>query len=102
MLLDPTTDEKATHLAQVANETKTQALTLLVRTPREYEQVSEFRKNVKAKFNEIDGYRVYLKEPHLVGAKRVDDFFRAPLQALKDAEDAAKTRLLGYEKEQKR
>src|SRR3990172_1579658 len=90
MLPDPTTDEKATHLAQVANETKTQALTLLVRTPREFEQVSEFRKNVKAKFNEIEGYRVHLKEPFLEGTRRIDAFFKAPLTALKEAEDAAK------------
>src|SRR3990167_2919970 len=95
-------NEKAAHLAQVANETKAKALTLLVRTPREYEQVSEFRKNVKAKFNKIEGYRIYLKEPYIEGGRRVDEFFKPALTSLKEAEDAAKSRLLGYEAEQKR
>ena len=90
MLPDPTTDEKATHLVQVATETRQQALALQVRTPREYEQVSEFRKTVKAKFNEIEGYRTYLKEPYLEGGRRVDEFFKPPLQALKEAEDKAR------------
>jgi len=102
MMPDPITDEKAIHLAQVANETKAQALILLVRTPREFEQVSEFRKNVKAKFNEIEGYRVYLKEPHLEGARRIDAFFKVPLTALKEAEDSAKRLLVAYEDQQKR
>ena len=102
MLLDPTTDEKATHLIQVATETKSQALALQVRTPREYEQVSEFRKAVKTKFNEIEGYRTYLKEPYLEGGRRVDEFFKPALFALKESEDAIKTRLLGYETEQRR
>ena len=102
MLPDPTQDEKATHLAQVATETRQQAIALQVRTPREYEQVSEFRKTVKAKFNEIEGYRTYLKEPYLEGGRRVDEFFKPPLQALKEAEDKAKTVLLSYESEQRR
>jgi uncharacterized membrane protein YqiK len=102
MLTDPTTDEKATHLIQVATETKSQALALQVRTPREYEQVSEFRKAVKAKFNEIEGYRTYLKEPYLEGGRRVDEFFKPALTSLKESEDAIKTRLLGYEAEQRR
>ena len=102
MIDDPAKDEKATQLVRAANETKTQALALLVRTPREYEQVSEFRKNVKAKFNEIEGYRIYLKEPYIEGGRRVDEFFKPALTSLKEAEDAAKSRLLGYEAEQKR
>ena len=101
MLPDPAQDEKATHLVQVAAETRQQALALQVRTPREYEQVSDFRKSVKARFNEIEGYRTYLKEPYLEGGRRVDEFFKPPLQALKEAEDKAKTVLLGYEAEQR-
>jgi fused signal recognition particle receptor len=102
MIDDPSKDEKATQLVKVANETKAQALALLVRSPREYEQVSEFRKNVKAKYNEIEGYRTYLKEPYLEGGRRVDEFFKPALLSLKQAEDAAKERLLKYEVEQKR
>ena len=42
-------DNKATALVAMATETRQQALALQVRTPREYEQVSEFRRGVKAK-----------------------------------------------------
>lgn len=99
---DLTHDEKATQLIKVANDTKSQAIALQVRTPREYEQVSEFRKAVKAKYNEIEGYRTYLKEPYLEGGRRVDEFFKPALGSLKEAEDTAKQRLLGYEAEQRR
>lgn len=99
---DLSKDEKATHLAIVAGETKNQALALLVRTPYEYEQVSAFVSQVKGKLKEVDGYRTYLKEPYLEGGRRVDEFFRSPLQFLKEAETAAKSKLLGYEAEQRR
>ena len=95
-------DQKAAALVQVANETKAQALTLLVRSPHEYEQVSGFLSQIKTKFNEIEGHRKHLKEPFIEGGKRVDEFFRAPLQFLKDAETAAKQKLIGYETEQRR
>lgn len=102
MLPDPIQDEKSAHLVQVATETKQQALSLLVRTPREYEQVSDFLKAVKGKFNEIEGHRTYLKQPYLEGGRRIDEFFKAPLQFLKDSEAEAKRKLLGYESEQRR
>ncbi len=99
---DISQDEKAIQLAQVATQTKDQALTLLVRTPHEYEQVSGFLSQIKARHNDIEGHRKYLKEPFLEGGRRVDEFFRAPLQFLKDAETTAKQKLLGYEAEQRR
>ena len=101
-MLEVEKDQKALALAQVADETKIQALTLLVRSPHEYEQVSGFLSQVKAKANEIDGHRKYLKEPFLEGGRRVDEFFRAPLLRLKEAETEAKKKLLNYEAEQRR
>ena len=102
MLEDISQDAKAAALVQIANETKTQALTLLVRSPHEYQQVSGFLSQIKTKFNEIEGHRKHLKEPFIEGGRRVDEFFRAPLQFLKDAETAAKQKLIGYETEQRR
>jgi len=95
-------DNKATALVAMAASTRETALALQVRTPREFEQVSEFRRGVKAKLTEIESYRVHLKEPHLEGGRRVDAFFKPPLLALKSAEDRAKVVLLDYEAEQKR
>lgn len=102
MIEDIGKDEKATALAKAASATNEQALALLVRSPHEYEQASAFLSNIKAKFKEIDGYRTYLKEPYLEGGRRVDEFFRSPLQFLKTAEAEAKSKLLGYEQEQRR
>ena len=102
MIEDISKDEKATALVQVASETRQRALELLVRSPHEYEQASHFLGAIKGKYKEIEGYRVYLKQPHLEGCKRVDEFFNPPLQFLKDAEKAAKDKLLGYESEQRR
>ena len=95
-------DTKAQALVQVASETKAQALALLVRSPHEYQNVSIFLSQIKSKFNEIEGHRKHLKEPFIEGGKRIDEFFRAPLQFLKDAETTAKQKLIGYETEQHR
>ena len=102
MIEDINQDAKATALVQVATETRAQALMLLVRSPHEYEQVSGFLSQIKTKFNEIEGHRKHLKEPFIEGGRRVDEFFRAPLQFLKDAETTAKQKLIGYETEQRR
>ena len=64
--------------------------------------MSGFLSQIKTKFNEIEGHRKHLKEPFIEGGKRVDEFFRAPLQFLKDAETTAKQKLIGYETEQRR
>lgn len=95
-------DQKAAALALAASEAPTQAMNLLVRSPFEYEQVSAFVSQIKARFNEIEGHRKHLKEPFIEGGRRVDEFFRAPLQFLKEAETTAKQKLLGYESEQRR
>ena len=95
-------DKKATELVTMAAETKERALVLQVRSPHEFEQVSAFRRDVKGKYQEIERHRVYLKAPHLEGCRRIDEFFKAPLTALKGAEDNAKKVLLGYEAEQRR
>jgi len=102
LVTDLTRDEKAAHLVQVASDTKTQAMDLQVRTPREYELTSGFLRDVKTKFNEIEGHRTYLKQPFLEGGRRIDEFFKPPLQFLKEAEAMAKQKLLGYESEQRR
>jgi len=99
---DLNADEKAQHLVDMALQTMKQASNLQVRSPREYEQVSESRKSIKAKFKEIEGYRVHLKEPFLLGCRRIDDFFKPALKFLKDAEDTTKDHLINYENEQKR
>ena len=95
-------DEKATALVQVANAANAQALAVLVRSPHEYEQVSELLSKIKGKYKEIEGYRVYLKDDFLKGCRKIDDFFRLPLKYLEDAEDTVKGKLNAYQNEQRR
>lgn len=95
-------DEKATALAVSAQDSKSAAVSIQVRTPREYEQASTFLRNVKVRAREIDEHRKYLKEPYLEGGRRIDEFFRQPLAFLADAEREAKRKMLGYEDEQRR
>lgn len=95
-------DEKATALMVMATNARDNSLALMVRTPFEYENVSGFLKIVKTKYNEIEGYRVFLKAPALEQERRIDNFFKPSLQFLKDAEKTVKDKLTGYETEQKR
>lgn len=95
-------DEKALALAEEAMHFKTKAMAVLVRSPREYELAAADLKNIKAKYNELESRRVFLKEPVLEQGRRIDGFFKAPLQFLKDAEAAIKCAMLGYQEEERR
>ena len=94
-------DEKAQQLT-VAAKKLYDGLPAVVRSPREYEGVSQYVKDVKAHFKTLEGHRTYLKEPFLEGGRRVDEFFRAALKFCSDAEAAAKRLLLTYESDQRR
>lgn len=95
-------DDKAQQLAVEAKSIHDTALAVIVRSPREYERAAEDLKRVKGKFKEVESCRVHLKEPVLEQGRRIDEFFRAPLKFLTDAEAAIKKALIGYENEQKR
>lgn len=95
-------DQKATALVHVANAANAQALAVLVRSPHEYEQVSELLSKIKGRYKEIEGYRVYLKDDFLKGCRKIDDFFRLPLKYLEDAENTVKGKLNAYQNEQRR
>ena len=53
----------------------------------EYESAGNTLTEIKARWNEIDNERKKLKGPVIEQGKRIDDFFKAPLDALNSARD---------------
>lgn len=95
-------DDKAQALAVEAQSIKTRAVSVLVRSPHEYELAAGERAAIKAKHREIEARRVHLKAPALEQCRRIDEFFREPLQFLKDAETAYGRAMLSYQDEERR
>lgn len=57
---------------------------------------------IKGQFKAVDGQREELKAPSLEGCRRVDAFFKAPLDFLRDAEKIIKGKLQAWDDEQER
>ena len=90
-------DQRSQELAIEAEHILTTAKGYAVATVAEYEGAANELKTIKAKAKEIDGQRVFLKAPVLEQAKRIEDFFRAPLKFLADAESLLKRAMLSYQ-----
>lgn len=95
-------DPQAIALATEAQLIKTRAGAVVVRSPREYELAAGDRGKIKLKFKEIETRRVYLKAPALEQCRRIDEFFREPLQFLKDAESGIERAMLAYQNEERK
>ena len=90
-------DQKAKELAFESEKMLVLVQALVVTTPDQYLSAALALKHIKAKAKEVDGQRVFLKAPALEQAKRVEDFFRAPLKYLSDAESLLKRCMLNYQ-----
>jgi hypothetical protein len=95
-------DEKAQQLVTTAQSFVEGLKTTLCRTPHEYQHVSGMLPTIKAKHKEIEGHRVFLKEPFLEGGRRIDAFFGPALKLLEQAERTLKKLQTDYEWEQER
>ena len=67
-----------------------------------FHYASDMLKQIKIKKNEFDDMRKQLKKPINEAAKAIEDFFRAPISYLGQAESTFKTNILKYQKEQER
>lgn len=90
-------DQRSQELAIEAEHILTTAQGYAVSSISEFEFAANELKAIKAKAREIDGQRVFLKAPVLEQAKRIEDFFRAPLKFLLDAESLLKRAMLGFQ-----
>lgn len=72
---------------------------LLVIDSREgYEAAADDLQSLKDRFRAVEGQRVHLKEPFLEGGRRVDAFFKGPLDRLKEAADIVSRGMLDYDR----
>ena len=71
-------------------------------TVADYEAAAAQLKAIKSKWNEIDDMRKALKRPIDEAAKRIQQFFAAPLQFLTDAESLIKRKMLAFTDELER
>ena len=67
-----------------------------------FHYASDMLKQIKLKKNEFDEMRKTLKKPINEAAKAIEDFFRAPIGFLGQAETTFKTNILKYQKEHER
>ena len=89
-------DRQSLVLAQEAETLERQAPEVKVTNAEEYEDASELLKRIKGKSKELESARVRLKAPILESGRRVDEWFKNPLERLLSAEKAIKGALLSY------
>lgn len=62
-----------------------------------YEAAGAELQACRDKYKQIEAQRVFLKEPFLEGGRRIDAFFKAPLDRLQGAAELLKGRMLTYQ-----
>lgn len=67
-----------------------------------YVAASKFGTDVKAEMDKLEAERVSLKNPFLVGGKRIDDYFRGPIATLASAIELTKKAMTDYNAEKRR
>lgn len=75
-----------------------QAASSLVIDSREgYEAAGEELQSLRDRYRAIEAQRVHLKEPFLEGGRRIDAFFRVPLDRLKEAGESVSRSMLKFD-----
>lgn len=74
---------------------------MVITSADDYRVAATDLQSIKGQFKAVDAQREELKAPSLEGCRRVDAFFRAPLEFLKSAEEILKKKLQKWDDEQK-
>ncbi len=85
-----------------ANSLYAQATAITIDSPAMYQMAADELNDLRTRFREIENTRKHLKEPFLEGGRRIDAFFKVPLDRLSAAADEVKTRMGTYKAEQDR
>jgi hypothetical protein len=80
----------------------TKARAYVISTVDQYTGAASQLKEIKAKAKELEEKRTGIVKPMNEAVKRVNEFFKAPLQFLTDAEAAIKKSMITYDNEQAR
>lgn len=62
-----------------------------------YEAAADELQTLRDQWRAIEAQRVHLKEPYLEGGRRIDAFFKGPLDRLKEAADVIKAGMLTFD-----
>lgn len=99
MQIEPQNDPRALATVNDANSIVEVAEAYEITDQTMYEMAGNELGRIKAKAKQIDAIREDLKRPILEAGRKVDAFFRTPLDALKRAEDVLKGRMLTYSRQ---
>lgn len=85
-----------------ANAMYETATTLVIDGPAMYQAAGADLVDLRSRWKAIEAQRVHLKEPFLEGGRRIDAFFKVPLDRLAEAADVVKSRMIEFKDEQDR
>ena len=100
--MDNLITSEAQEAADTAEKTLQSFTNYQIATVEDAENAAGDLINIKKQHKDLEAQRVKLKKPILESAKGIDDFFRAPLKFLKDAEAAIKSPLLAFQQLQEK
>lgn len=83
---------------QQANSAYSTATDLVVDSATAYQAAGEDLVDLRARWKAIEAQRVHLKEPFLEGGRRIDAFFKVPLDRLQEAAELVKSRMLVFQR----
>lgn len=83
---------------QVANQAFSTATDLVVDSQAAYQAAGADLVDLRARWKAIEQQRVHLKEPFLEGGRRIDAFFKVPLDRLAEAAELVKSRMLVFQR----
>lgn len=82
----------------VADQAYSSVTELTIDSATAYAAAGEDLVDLRTRWRAIENQRVHMKEPFLEGCRRVDAFFRVPLDRLAQAADLLKGRMLEFER----
>lgn len=83
---------------QLADNSFATVTALIVDSPEGYQAAAEDLVDLRQRWKDIEAQRVHLKEPYLEGGRRIDAFFKVPLDRLAQAAEALKSTMLVYQR----
>lgn len=83
---------------RVATSAFSSAQGLVIDSPVAYQAAASDLADLRARWKAIEAQRVHLKEPYLEGGRRIDAFFKVPLDKLQEAAELVKSRMLVFQR----
>lgn len=83
---------------RVAASAFSNAQELIVDSRAAYEAAASDLTDLRGRWKDIEAQRVHLKEPFLEGGRRIDAFFKVPLDRLQEAAELVKSRMLVFQR----